>query len=124
MPTSSPLIETFRQSGQEQVFAFFDQLSPDEQQNLLTQAGEIDLAEIDHLKQTLLGESHAAVVDLEGLEPAPYEPLPEHGGDAAAWNAAREPVKPLCALVVSRHSPLRAGRVRAWVTTGPRALSP
>jgi UDP-N-acetylglucosamine/UDP-N-acetylgalactosamine diphosphorylase len=108
MSTSSPLIETFRQSGQEQVFAFFDQLSPDEQQNLLTQAGEIDLAEIDHLKQTYSGDGHAAVVDLEGLEPAPYEPLPEHGGDAAAWNAARE----------AGEAALRAGRVAAVTVAG------
>jgi UDP-N-acetylglucosamine/UDP-N-acetylgalactosamine diphosphorylase len=45
---------------------------------------------------------------LEGLEPAPYEPLPEHGGDAAAWNAARE----------AGEAALRAGRVAAFTVAG------
>src|SRR3712207_1760118 len=87
---NSPLIQVFREAGQEQVFAFFEELTPDEQENLLAQAEEIDLHEIAHLKRTLLDAHSAAAVDIEGLEPAPYQPLPEHGGDTAAWTAARE----------------------------------
>jgi UDP-N-acetylglucosamine/UDP-N-acetylgalactosamine diphosphorylase len=67
MPTS-PLIEQFRAAGQEQVFAFWDQLSATEQENLLAQANEIDLAEIAHLNQTLLQNASAHAVDVAGLE--------------------------------------------------------
>jgi UDP-N-acetylglucosamine/UDP-N-acetylgalactosamine diphosphorylase len=108
MISSSPIIETFRQAGQEQVFAFFEQLAPDEQHHLLTQAGEVDLEEMDHLKHTLLDAGHSAGVNLEGLEPAPYEALPEHGGDAAAWAAARD----------AGEAALRAGRVAAFTVAG------
>lgn len=106
MQTSS-LIESFRAAGQEQVFAFFDTLSPEEQANLLAQAGEIDLAEIAELNRTLVrGESKA--VSYEGLEPAPYEPLPENGGDAAAWDKA----------VATGEAALRAGQVAAFTVAG------
>jgi UDP-N-acetylglucosamine/UDP-N-acetylgalactosamine diphosphorylase len=102
------LIESFKQAGQAQVFAFFDQLSPAEQQNLLEQAAEIDLHEIAHLKRTLIDRAGAAGVDLEGLEPAPYEPLPENGGDAEAWREA----------VALGEKALRAGRVAAFTVAG------
>ncbi len=106
--STSPLIETFQQAGQGQVFAFWEGLSPEEQENLLAQAGEIDLAEIAELKRTLLDKDASAALDLEGLEPAPYEPLPEHGGDAAAWSEARE----------RGEEALRAGRVAAFTVAG------
>ncbi|HYD84098.1 MAG TPA: UDPGP type 1 family protein, partial [Opitutus sp.] len=47
-------------------------------------------------------------VNLEGLEPAPYEPLPEHGGDAAAWAKAK----------TAGEEALRAGRVAAFTVAG------
>jgi UDP-N-acetylglucosamine/UDP-N-acetylgalactosamine diphosphorylase len=106
MPISA-LIEAFRAAGQAQVFAFWDELSPSEQQNLLDQASEIDLDEVKHLTATLLG-SETATIDLEGLEPAPYEPLPEHGGDAAQWQAALE----------AGEAALRAGSVAAFTVAG------
>lgn len=106
MPTS--LIDTFRQAGQGQVFAFFDQLAPHEQNHLLAQAEEIDLAELAHLKQTLLDGDASAAIDLQGLEPAPYEPLAEHGGDARAWQAAKQ----------IGEEALRAGRVAAFTVAG------
>ena len=79
-----PLIEKFRQAGQGQVFAFFDELPPEAQRHLLQEAAEIDLAEVARLTATLLAPGAVAGVDLAGLAPAPYEPLPAHGGDAGA----------------------------------------
>ena len=107
MSTSS-LIKAFRQAGQGQVFAFLEELTPQEQAHLLAQAAEIDLAEIAHLKKTLIDAAAVAHLNLEGLEPAPYEKLPENGGDAAAWDSARE----------AGEQALRAGRVAAFTVAG------
>jgi UDP-N-acetylglucosamine/UDP-N-acetylgalactosamine diphosphorylase len=60
------------------------------------------------LKHTLIDNKAAAGVNLEGLEPAPYEPLPEKGGDAAAWAAAKN----------AGEEALRAGRVAAFTVAG------
>ena len=87
--TSHPLIEKFRRAGQGQVFAFFDQLAPAAQRQLLEEAAEIDLAEIAQLTLTLLAPGAASSVNLDGLAPAPYEARPENGGDAAAWARAK-----------------------------------
>lgn len=103
-----PLIEKFQRAGQGQVFAFFDRLKPDEQKRLLDEAAEIDLGEVQHLTDTLLKKGAAAGVNLEGLEPAPYEPRPEHGGNAAAWAKAK----------AAGEAALRAGRVAAFTVAG------
>ncbi len=79
-----PLIETFRRAGQSQVFAFFEQLDPAGQRQLLQEAAEIDLAEVDRLTRTLLTGSASAGVPFADLTPAPYEALPAQGGEAAA----------------------------------------
>ncbi len=102
------LIEQFNRAGQGHVFAFFDRLGADEQKQLLEQAAEIDLGEIAELTRTLLAKNAAAGVNLEGLEPAPYEPLPERGGDAAAWAKAK----------AAGEEALRAGRVAAFTVAG------
>jgi UDP-N-acetylglucosamine/UDP-N-acetylgalactosamine diphosphorylase len=106
--STSPLIQQFRDAGQGQVLAFFDRLSPSEQEHLLSQAEEIDLDEIARLKSTLIDKGASAGVDLQGLVPAPYEKRPEHGGDAAAWQEARR---------VGEEA-LRAGRVAAFTVAG------
>jgi UDP-N-acetylglucosamine/UDP-N-acetylgalactosamine diphosphorylase len=103
-----PLIEKFQRAGQGHVFAFFDQLDPEEQRRLLDEAGEIDLAEIARLTDTLLKKSGAAGINLSGLEPAPYEPLAEHGGSVAEWQAAK----------TAGEEALRAGRVAAFTVAG------
>jgi len=105
---SHPLIETFQRAGQGHVFAFFDRLAPEAQARLLAEAAEIDLAEIDRLTRTLLAQGAAAGVNLAGLEPAPYEARPEHGGDAAAWRQAK----------AAGEAALRAGRVAAFTVAG------
>ena len=103
-----PLIETFQRAGQGQVFAFFDQLSPDARRQLLEQAAEIDLSEIDRLVRTLVAKNAAAGIDLSGLAPAPYEPMQEHGGDAKGWKQAK----------TAGEEALRAGRVAAFTVAG------
>ena len=102
-----PLIEAFTRAGQGQVFAFFESLDAAGRERLLAQAAEIDLAEIERLNATLLTKD-AAGVDLSGLAPAPYEPLPEHGGSPAAWLEAKE----------AGEAALRAGRVAAFTVAG------
>jgi UDP-N-acetylglucosamine/UDP-N-acetylgalactosamine diphosphorylase len=89
MISPDSLRASFQRAGQAQVFAFFDRLSPVEQNRLLEEAAEIDLAEIERLNRTLLAQTGAAGLDLTGLAPAPYSALPAHGGDAAAWARAK-----------------------------------
>ena len=105
---SHPLIEKFRQAGQGQVFAFFDQLTPEAQTHLLAEAAEIDLAEVAQLTRTLLATGSAAGVNLAGLAPAPYEARPENGGDAAPWTKAK----------AAGEAALRAGRVAVFTVAG------
>ena len=105
MPNS--LIEEFREAGQEQVFAFYDALNDAQKAQLVDQAREIDLDELAVLNRTLVrGES--AAVDYSQLEPAPFAPLLRNGGDANAWQKARE----------TGEAALRAGRVAAFTVAG------
>ncbi len=104
---STDLIDTFKRAGQGHVFAFYPQLDAASQQRLLDEAAEIDLGELDHLTRTLLAKGTAAV-DLTGLEPAPYEMLPENGGKAADWAVAK----------VAGEEALRAGRVAVFTVAG------
>lgn len=103
-----PLIEQFTRAGQGQVFAFFDRADSAQQKQLLTEAAEIDLAEIERLTRTLLAKQGATGADLEGLAPAPYERRPENGGDAGAWARAK----------AAGEAALRAGRVAAFTVAG------
>ncbi len=105
--STHPLIQKFTEAGQGQVFAFFDELPAEARRQLLAEAAEIDLAEIATLTRTLLGGA-AAGVDLDDLAPAPYERLPQNGGDAAAWAAAK----------AAGEAALRAGRVAAFTVAG------
>ncbi len=101
------IIENFERAGQGHVFAFYPKLDTAAQQRLLAEAGEIDLAEVDRLNKTLLGKT-AAAVDLSDLSPAPYEKLPDHGGNAAEWIEAKK----------AGEAALRAGRVAAFTVAG------
>ncbi|MCP5550746.1 MAG: UDPGP type 1 family protein, partial [Akkermansiaceae bacterium] len=81
----------FDDAGQANVFRFFDELAPPDQDELTRQAVAIDLEEIDRLVETLVrspGEGNEA--RSSALEPADFIPLPENGGDAALWSRARE----------------------------------
>lgn len=107
MSSADSLIEKFRQAGQGHVFAFYGRLPEPDRRRLADEAAEIDLAEIERLNRTLLAGGSPAV-DLEDLAPAPYEPIPEHGGDAAAWARAK----------AAGEAALGAGRVAAFTVAG------
>ncbi|MDR1011812.1 MAG: UDPGP type 1 family protein [Opitutaceae bacterium] len=102
------IIEAFQRAGQGHVFAFHDELDAAARERLLADAAEIDLAEIARLHKTLVAGNASFAASLDGLTPAPYEPLPEHGGDPAAWAAAK----------TAGETALRAGRVAAFVVAG------
>jgi UDP-N-acetylglucosamine/UDP-N-acetylgalactosamine diphosphorylase len=103
-----PLLEKFQRAGQGQVFAYWSELNAGEQQRLLAEAAEIDLAEVAQLTRTLLAAGASTGVDLSDLAPAPYEKRPEHGGDAEAWARAK----------ATGETALRAGRVAAFTVAG------
>jgi UDP-N-acetylglucosamine/UDP-N-acetylgalactosamine diphosphorylase len=103
-----PLIEKFQRAGQSQVFAFYDRLTSEEQQSLLNEAAEVDLNEVETLAKTFLTKGAGAALNLAGLEPAPYVPLPDHGGNAAEWAKAKE----------LGEQALRGGRVAAFTVAG------
>ena len=105
---TTQLIESFTNAGQGHVFRFWNELSPAEQTQLAEQAREVDLAEVARLTATLVRSNTGAAVDLTDLEPAPYVPLSQNGGDAAEWAAARQ----------IGEEALRAGRVAAFVVAG------
>jgi UDP-N-acetylglucosamine/UDP-N-acetylgalactosamine diphosphorylase len=105
---SDQLISAYRAAGQGHVFAFWDSLSVSERSGLLAQAAEVDLAEIGRLNRTLVFKAAGGGASLDGLAPAPVIRLPEHGGDAAQWAAAR----------ARGEEALRAGRVAAFTVAG------
>jgi UDP-N-acetylglucosamine/UDP-N-acetylgalactosamine diphosphorylase len=102
------LISRFQRAGQGQVFAFFDRLPPDGQQRLLAEAAEIDLEEIGRLHHTLVAKKADSAVNLTGLQPAPYEALPQDGGDGLRWVQAK----------AAGEAALRSGRVAAFTVAG------
>ncbi|MGJ8654112.1 MAG: UTP--glucose-1-phosphate uridylyltransferase [Opitutaceae bacterium] len=102
------LIQAFEQAGQGQVFAFFDQLDPEAQVKLVDQASTIDLSEVASLVEEHVVGSHDSALNLDGLEPAPYNALPANGGDAAEWEAALE----------AGAAALKEGRVAAFTVAG------
>lgn len=103
-----PLIEQFTAAGQGHVFAHWAELNATERAELLSQAGEIDLAETARLYATLVAGKAVAAQSFDALQPAPYEKLPAHGGDSAAWVQAR----------AAGEAALRAGRVAAFTVAG------
>ena len=105
---SNSLIEEFGQAGQPQVFAFYDHLNDAQRAQLIEQAREIDLTELAQLNRTLVAGENGATFDYSTLTPAPFELLPQHGGDAQKWQSAR----------ASGEDALRAGRVAAFTVAG------
>ncbi len=102
------LIESFARAGQGQVFQFFDQLDVEAQERLIAQAETIDLTEVNALVEEHVKCAHDSALNLDGLEPAPYEALPVNGGDSAKWQAAWD------AGAVA----IQAGRVAAFTVAG------
>ena len=106
--SSHPTIDRFHRAGQGHVFAFFDRLDQAGKSRLLAEAGEVDLGELERLVRTLVLPKGGAAVDLEGIAPAPYEPLPSRGGDNSAWAESG----------AAGEAALRAGRVAAFTVAG------
>lgn len=96
--------------GQGHVFAFYDTLSPDAQEELTAQAKAIDLEEIKHLVDTLIKNSGPDQTLSSGyLRPAPFVPLPQHeGGNPTTWSEAR----------TRGEGALRTGRVAVFTVAG------
>jgi UDP-N-acetylglucosamine/UDP-N-acetylgalactosamine diphosphorylase len=102
------LKRAFEKAGQGQVFRYFGQLDSAGQKQLLEQAAMIDLEEIDLLVAKHVQGSGETAIDFDKLAPAPYIPLPEHGGEEEAWISAQgEGAKALS-----------AGKIAAFVVAG------
>jgi len=106
--STDTLIESFKQADQGQVFHFFDELDSAGQAKFIAQAETIDLAEVKALVVEHVKGEHDSSLNLDGLEPAPYEALPNNGGDSAKWQAAWD------AGAIA----LQAGRVAAFTVAG------
>ncbi|MGZ0656511.1 UTP--glucose-1-phosphate uridylyltransferase [Coraliomargarita sp. W4R72] len=106
--STNSLIESFKQAGQGQVFQFFDDLDAASQANLIAQAETIDLAEVNALVEEHVKGAHDNSLNLDGLEPAPYEALAVNGGDSAKWATAWD----------AGSVALQAGRVAAFTVAG------
>ena len=102
------LIESFKQADQGQVFQFFDELDAATQTKLVAQAETIDLAEVEELVDEHVKGSQHHTLNLDGLEPAPYQALAANDGDSAQWNAAKD----------AGSVALQAGRVAAFTVAG------
>jgi len=102
------LKQRFAEAGQAQVFRFWEELSKEERARLLDRARQIDLVEVDRLVKAHVNQTVKEQNSFEGLEPAPYIPFPQHGGDAAEWARARQ----------AGEEALSAGRVAAFTVAG------
>lgn len=106
--TPQELKSAFEQAGQGQVFRYWDELTEEGQARLIDRASLIDLEEVAQLVETHLQAKGEAKGGFDDLEPAPYIPFPQHGGDAAKWAEAR----------VAGDEALAAGRVAAFTVAG------
>jgi UDP-N-acetylglucosamine/UDP-N-acetylgalactosamine diphosphorylase len=77
----------FAEHGQDHVFRFWDALDAEARERLARQAESIDLAALDRVRQDT---ARLLAPGSRALAPAPIVRLPERGGDASAWSAARE----------------------------------
>ncbi|MDF3127867.1 UDPGP type 1 family protein [Kiritimatiellaeota bacterium B1221] len=107
-PSLDQLHPQFEKAGQEHVFRFWEDLSSEDQARLLQRASEVDLQEVALLVETHVKGGGAHEQGFDNLEPAPFIPLPEQGGDAASWQEAE---------AVGAEA-LRAGRVAAFTVAG------
>lgn len=84
------LRESYKAAGQEHVFRFWDRLNEAQRGKLVSQATSIDLGEVQRLVDSLVLGAGEAGLDYGRLQPAPYVPLPTHGGNPGDWHAAYE----------------------------------
>ena len=99
----------FEQNGQGHVFRYWDDLDAEEKANLLEQAEEIDLDELDRLVAVLVkAEVAHSEINYDALEPAPYERISEDIETDARWQEAK----------TIGEAALRSGRVAAFTVAG------
>lgn len=102
------LKESFTNANQAQVFKYESQLDDAQKESLANQLEQIDLAEVEELKQTLLKSEVKSAVDFSKLEPAPFKALPTEKESDPEWRKAKE---------VGEEA-IRAGRLAAFVVAG------
>ncbi len=107
-PSYEALSRHFEELGQGHVFRFWGRLDAAQRDALLAQAARIDLAALGRMHAQCSQRAAHGIPKLERLE---VQRLPEHGGDPAAQQAARERGEAL----------LREGRVGILVVAGGQA---
>jgi UDP-N-acetylglucosamine/UDP-N-acetylgalactosamine diphosphorylase len=105
---SDDLVAAYRAAGQGHVFAFLGGLGTEARARLLAQAAEVDLGEVARLSLLPGAAGAESQAGLGDLAPAPFQPLPEEGGDPGAWSRAR----------AAGEEALGAGRVAAFTVAG------
>ena len=101
--------QLFESRGQGHVFRFWGELTEAERAELLNQASEIDLDELETLVKTLVkGELAHAKIDYAQLKPAPYTEIPQDLATDASWQSAK----------IAGEEALRAGKVAAFTVAG------
>lgn len=101
--------QIFESRGQGQVFRFWNDLSESERSDLLEQAKEIDLDELDRLVASLVkGQGAGVDIDFSKLLPAPYTPRPRNPSEDPLWQEAKQ----------LGEAALRAGKVAAFTVAG------
>ncbi|EDY84956.1 UTP--glucose-1-phosphate uridylyltransferase subfamily [Verrucomicrobiia bacterium DG1235] len=101
--------QLFESRGQGQIFRFWEGLNEKERANLISQADEIDLDELDDLVSTLVKASgDKESVNFSALKPAPYLPIPEDLDTNEDWQEAKK----------LGEDALRKGKVAAFTVAG------
>ncbi len=95
--------------GQTHLLRFWDQLTPEGQQQLSSQIRSIDWSQVDQWIHAALSDSGTTAIPFDQLAPAPYVPLkPTTPADAARLQEARKTGEEL----------LRAGKVACFTVAG------
>ena len=84
--TVTALRQKYEQAGQGQVYAFWDELSPEEQSSLHHQLASIDPARVNQIFQT------ATAADASTAPAAPISPPPPSSQDSTLGHPARAPL--------------------------------
>ena len=100
------LRKTFADAGQDQIFRFWDELSSTEREELISDAREIDLTELQELISQQ--KNPTATDDFQNLQPAPFQSLPKTDEETKTWKDAR----------IRGEEAIRNGKVAAFTVAG------
>src|SRR5262245_5818232 len=107
MDDHDALIRRFEEAGQGQVFRFWSRLTAEQRAELVSDALEVDLAEIARLGRELLTAKRGTAL-AASISPAPHIALPGSGGSAREWEEATR----------IGEQALRDGRVACFTVAG------